>query len=485
MDTLLKNRWNEVLKLIQIYGWHPAEKEIQRRIDALALTDSNQNDSEAYILVLSTLQQKFGQLDSSANLLRRLVLSKNKQVAADATVRLGKVLSQKGDFAAANNMLLGLYPLQSGRYFNTQPDGVSGSVLWRLGFLNGIIGNSQQSEYWFNRHQFYSTNHGSQIANNSVFRNVVRISNGDFDLINAISLNEIGIHYYLKDTITVQSVKYINVSKSVVVPLLLNGIIFLWFRDYYSAVLQIMLCRRLIQIEGLSYDSEGISETLQSLKISPISETRLLGHVFSSDENTFLNWLKEIVNNEKILSFLIGERESIIKEYIATRDYSLLSIRNSTTYRMYSIPKNIKVSKMTNKNKVFLIHGHDELNLFRLKEYLSKDLELQPVVLKDNPSRGLTIIEKFEQLASDCYYAIAIFTKDDVIENKGESYLQARPNVIFELGWFYGKLSRSNVLILFQEGVKVPSDLDGIVRIQFSDNILEKSHEIKKEIESI
>lgn len=54
--------------------------------------------------------------------------------------------------------------------------------------------------------------------------------------------------------------------------------------------------------------------------------------------------------------------------------------------------------------------------------------------------------------------------------------------MIFELGWFYGRLGRDRVCILFKEGTKVPSDLDGISRIQFSESVEEKIVEIEREL---
>lgn len=65
-----------------------------------------------------------------------------------------------------------------------------------------------------------------------------------------------------------------------------------------------------------------------------------------------------------------------------------------------------------------------------------------------------------------------------------QSYSQARPNVIFELGWFYGRLGRSRVCILFQEGSKLHSDLDGVLRIQFRESVEEKLGEIEKELKA-
>ena len=76
----------------------------------------------------------------------------------------------------------------------------------------------------------------------------------------------------------------------------------------------------------------------------------------------------------------------------------------------------------------------------------------------------------------------ALFTKDDWVRKGKTTYLQARPNVMFELGWFYGKLGRDHVTILLQKGTKIPSDLDGIYRIEFEGNVLDQAVKIRKEL---
>jgi predicted nucleotide-binding protein len=85
-----------------------------------------------------------------------------------------------------------------------------------------------------------------------------------------------------------------------------------------------------------------------------------------------------------------------------------------------------------NRN-VFTIHGHDSLALLELKEFLRK-LGLNPVVLQDQPSQNLTVIEKFEKYASSCVYALAILTPDDVLAEKlgAANKSRARQNVILE-----------------------------------------------------
>ena len=40
---------------------------------------------------------------------------------------------------------------------------------------------------------------------------------------------------------------------------------------------------------------------------------------------------------------------------------------------------------------------------------------------------------------------------------------QARQNVVFEAGYFIGRLGRENVAILVDKGIEIPSDLQGVV----------------------
>jgi len=132
--------------------------------------------------------------------------------------------------------------------------------------------------------------------------------------------------------------------------------------------------------------------------------------------------------------------------------------------------------------KVFLVHGHDSTNTLRLRTLLKERFALSPVILSERASRGRSVIEKFEAEAGDVPFAFVLMTPDDFISRPQPEYSQARPNVLFELGWFYGRLGRERVCILFREGTSVPSDLDGIVRIQFRESIDEKLGEIETEL---
>src|SRR5271157_494765 len=135
-----------------------------------------------------------------------------------------------------------------------------------------------------------------------------------------------------------------------------------------------------------------------------------------------------------------------------------------------------------NKRYVFIIFGHDRANALELQKVLRNNWNLDAKMLEDFPGKGRTLIEKFEQVADDVNYAFALMTPDDTVQKEGEDYDQARPNVLFELGWFCGRLDRSRTCILFKRTTKIPSDLKGIERYEFDKSVKEQHGSIEKEL---
>lgn len=193
------------------------------------------------------------------------------------------------------------------------------------------------------------------------------------------------------------------------------------------------------------------------------------------------------VENTKQKITVLESKKQIEQQYAVLQSYLMTKL---TEYRRKAViqerKKELKKGIKNSKN-VFIIHGHNEAKRRELESLLRDKFGLTPIVLSEQPNQGLTIIEKFEKYALDCSYAFALFTPDDIV-TKGEiQYFQARPNVIFELGWFYANLGRSRVCILDQasEQSKIFSDLQGVLRMQFNENISEKYMEIEHELKSL
>ena len=115
-------------------------------------------------------------------------------------------------------------------------------------------------------------------------------------------------------------------------------------------------------------------------------------------------------------------------------------------------------------DKIFVVHGHDEAAKHKIARFIT-DLDLTATVLDEQPSRGQTIIDKFEEHAEEAGFAIVLLTADDICtpkNKKDESKPRARQNVILELGYFLCGLGRERVRILYEESVELPSDIYGI-----------------------
>lgn len=135
--------------------------------------------------------------------------------------------------------------------------------------------------------------------------------------------------------------------------------------------------------------------------------------------------------------------------------------------------------------RVFIIHGHDQKARLELEALLRREFpKLTPVVLSYEPGRGRELLAKFEEVAATCDFAFAIFTPDDFVQEGDKGYYQMRPNVVFELGWFRGRLTPAQTCMLFRgdSQTQLPSDLAGLVWVGFRDSLEEAFLSIRNEL---
>ena len=134
--------------------------------------------------------------------------------------------------------------------------------------------------------------------------------------------------------------------------------------------------------------------------------------------------------------------------------------------------------------KAFIVHGRDQGARNAMARFVEK-IDLEPVVLLEQARQGRTIIEKFESNAN-VSYAIVLLTADDIGSRQGDDgRMRPRPrqNVIFELGFFIGKLGRDRVCALTKGNPEIPSDYSGVVYIPMDEGDAWQS-ELVKELKS-
>ncbi len=124
----------------------------------------------------------------------------------------------------------------------------------------------------------------------------------------------------------------------------------------------------------------------------------------------------------------------------------------------------LKEVRIQMTQNIFVSHGHNELLMLKLKDFIVTRLEKKPIILSQQPSKGLTVVEKLEKVSEVCCFAIILMTKDDEQINGG---IRPRQNVIHEIGFCQGKYGRSRVVLLAEKGVELFTNISGIVRIDF------------------
>ena len=171
-------------------------------------------------------------------------------------------------------------------------------------------------------------------------------------------------------------------------------------------------------------------------------------------------------------SFVNGETGEAIysKELFCERAILLQKVDSALEYiQNYTRNSSVGSDKSKNGNeiqkKVFIVHGHNNEVKESVARFIEK-LQLEAIILHEQPNKGRTIIEKFVEY-SDVSFAVILLTADDVGAKKSDSDIKliprARQNVILELGYFLGRLGREKVFVLYENGVEIPSDYQGVI----------------------
>lgn len=212
--------------------------------------------------------------------------------------------------------------------------------------------------------------------------------------------------------------------------------------------------------------------------------------VITSSENSLDELINKIETQDKKnrSPYSIFEASAMWKAIDAVPDVTDKFI-NKPPGSMKTTPESNTI-KHDNK-KVFIVHGHDT-ELKNDVELFITSINLEPIVLHRQLDEGLTIIEKFEK-HSEVSFAIILLTPDDIgypeyesrtNENERKVEFRARQNVIFEFGFFVGKLGRKNVCCIYKSGVTLPSDLSGLIYKQVNKTAEEVGLSLMKELKN-
>ena len=172
-------------------------------------------------------------------------------------------------------------------------------------------------------------------------------------------------------------------------------------------------------------------------------------------------------SNEEYRVWVSGKNNMLSLFNIMLEELKLLSVPPETGNKAQQ-------AAVEFSNRIFVVHGHDEAMKPAVARVLEK-LGLEPIILHERANEGRTVIEKFTDY-SDVGFAVVLLSPDDMAYSKDQSpdnaKLRARQNVIFELGFFIGKLGRERVLILHQQDgdFEMPSNHAGVLYTPYDDS---------------
>lgn len=118
---------------------------------------------------------------------------------------------------------------------------------------------------------------------------------------------------------------------------------------------------------------------------------------------------------------------------------------------------------------IFVSHGTPSAALQKLERFI-RALGLNPVIVKDQPSKGGAVDDVVPRNMEECTCAVILATKDDAVGGR----FQPRPNVLHEIGLAQEKLN-NRVIYLKEDGCDFPSNVTPKIWENFSQANMEEA----------
>jgi hypothetical protein len=125
--------------------------------------------------------------------------------------------------------------------------------------------------------------------------------------------------------------------------------------------------------------------------------------------------------------------------------------------------------ELSNRRDVFLGYSGASASVAHvLRQYLEGTLKVSVLDWQRDFKFGRSILEEIEEARLRCTAGVFLFTKDDALDGPGGQAIP-RDNVVFETGYFASSKGKDRVLIVREEGTRLPVDLGGDIYSSFDD----------------
>jgi predicted nucleotide-binding protein len=130
------------------------------------------------------------------------------------------------------------------------------------------------------------------------------------------------------------------------------------------------------------------------------------------------------------------------------------------------------ITTPTKSAKVFITHGKNTKIVEQLKDLLTFG-KFEPVVAQEHETTSKPVPEKvMEDMRSCSAGIIHVATEDRLSDGNGNEYHKINENVLIEIGAAMALYGR-NFILLVQEGLHLPSNLQGLYRCEYEGETLD------------
>jgi predicted nucleotide-binding protein len=124
------------------------------------------------------------------------------------------------------------------------------------------------------------------------------------------------------------------------------------------------------------------------------------------------------------------------------------------------------------QREVYLAHGRDEKWKQAVEHLLEQAGEHEIKIVNQRVKERTRLADELREDALGSHYAVVLLTADDVggarLESETEPYFSTRAHqeVVFEMGFLVAALTPGRVCVLYEDGVELPCDLDGVSHVR-------------------
>ena len=206
--------------------------------------------------------------------------------------------------------------------------------------------------------------------------------------------------------------------------------------------------------------------------------------VFSTSEGDVIKLSSEFCQYEGAVAYTLGlpmlvvGQEDVLRRVVFDQSYGVyMRFFPPEADRSWLDTEDFRVTfqywknELSKRRDVFLGYSSSSKGTAQnLKRLLEKDLNVTVLDWKTDFSPSRFILQQIEEAAARCSAGIFLFTKDDPITNETQAYKAVpRDNVVFEAGYFTHAKGKEHVLVVLENGAKMPADLGGDIYAPLDD----------------